>query len=154
MTRRDALLRLHQSLTARCAALRKALADEVENLHRFRTDQTGDSAAAAFDCDGEEVSVRLAELEARELAQIERALTRLKQGTYGACEVCQGKIPVARLNALPYSTTCVECQREIEGRPGWEGRRREDWERVCDAGPAEEEQTALARLEMELSRNR
>src|ERR1700746_3344076 len=127
MARRDALLRLHQSLTARCVALRKALADEVENLHRFGADQTGDSAAAAFDCDGEEVSVRLAELEARELAQIERALARLKQGTYGVCEVCQGKIPVARLNALPYSTTCVECQREIEGGPGREGLRGEGW---------------------------
>ncbi len=150
MARRDALLQLHQPLTARCVALRKALADEVETLHRFRTEQTGDSAAAAID----EVSVRLAELEARELAQIERALKRLKQGTYGVCEICQGKIPVARLNALPYSTTCVECQREIEGRPGPEGRRREGWERVGDAGPAEGEQTDLARLEMELSRNR
>ena len=154
MARRDALLRLYQSLTARCVALRKALADEVENLHRFRTDQTGDNADAAFDCDGEEVSVRLAELEARELAQIERALARLKQGTYGVCEVCQGRIPVARLNALPYSTTCVECQREIEGRPGREGLRGEGWERLCDAGPATEQQTDLAKLEMELSRNR
>ena len=153
MARRDALLRLHQSLTARCVALRKSLADEVEALHRFRTEQTGDCAAAAFDCDGEEVSVRLAELEARELAQIERALTRLKQGTYSVCEACGGKIPVARLNALPYSTTCVECQREIEGRPGPKGRRREGWERVCDAGPAESEQTDPAKLEMELSRN-
>jgi DnaK suppressor protein len=136
--------------------LRNSLADEVENLRRLRTDQAGDSAAAAFDCDGEEVSVRLAELEARELTQIERALTRLKQGTYGVCEVCQGKIPLARLNALPYSTTCIDCQRQVESRPGSESRGGEGWGRIGDAGSAAEEQREidLAKVEMELSRNR
>src|SRR5262245_4342809 len=121
MARRDALLRLHKSLLARRAALRNALAGELEDLRKFRTDQTGDSADVAFDSGSEEISTQLAELEARELNQIERALTRLKQGTYGICEVCQGKIPVARLNALPYSTTCINCQREMESYPGWEG---------------------------------
>jgi DnaK suppressor protein len=154
MARRDALLRLHKSLLARRAALRSALTGEVENMRRFRTDRTGDSADAAFDAGSEEISTQLAELEIRELNQIERALTRLHQGTYGRCDRCQRRIPVARLNALPYSTTCVECQREIDGRPGREGLRGEGWERLCDAGPATEQQTDLAKLEMELSRNR
>jgi len=64
----------------------------------------------------------LAQREVRELNQIERDLTSQKQNTYGICEVCRGKIPVARLNALPYSTTCINCQRAMEGDPGWEGR--------------------------------
>jgi DnaK suppressor protein len=89
MERRDALLRLHISLVARSAALRDALAGEVDNLRRIRTDKTGDSADGAFDSGSEEISTHLAELEARELNQIHRALTRLAQGTYGICEVCQ-----------------------------------------------------------------
>ena len=113
MARRDALLRLHKSLVARGSALRKALAGELADL-RFKTTDTGDSADAAFDAGSEEVSSQLAELEARELSQIERALARIKQGSYGSCELCQAKIPVARLNILPYSTTCVNCQREME----------------------------------------
>src|SRR5712692_9271755 len=103
MARREALLRLHQSLIGRRADLRKK--------------STGDSADAAFDAGSDEMASQLAEFDARELGQIERALTRLKQGTYGLCEVCQMKIPVARLNALPYTTFCIDCQRDLEKYP-------------------------------------
>src|SRR5947209_16289421 len=110
MARRDALLRLHKSLVARRTELRKRLGGELKDLRNFKAgDPTGDSADLAFDTGSEEVASQLAELEARELSQIERALARLKQGTYGVCEGCQKKIPVARLNALPFSTTCIEC---------------------------------------------
>src|SRR5436190_23709334 len=124
MARRDALLRLHKTLLARRSAMRKALAGELADLRKLAADSTGgDSADVAFGAGSDEIASQLAELEARELNQIERALTRIKQGTYGVCELCQGKIPVARLNALPYSTTCIDCQREMETYPGWEGHR-------------------------------
>src|SRR5438477_12935050 len=120
MARRDALLRLHKTLMVRATALRKVLAGELEDLRNSKArDSMGDSADAAFDSGNEEVASQLAELEARELRQIDRAIARMKQGTYGLCEVCHAKIPVARLNALPYSTTCVRCQREMENYPGW-----------------------------------
>ena len=75
----------------------------------------------AFESGSDEMASQLAELDSRELTQIERALTRLKQGTYGLCESCGGKIPVGRLNALPYTTLCIDCQREMERYPdrGW-----------------------------------
>src|SRR6202043_55806 len=95
------------------------LGGELKDLRNFKSNDTGDSADAAFDSGSEEIASQLAELEARELSQIERALARIKQGTYGLCEICQIKIPVARLNALPYSTTCVPCQREMEISPDW-----------------------------------
>src|SRR5437762_12106413 len=119
MARSDALLRLHKSLIARRAELRKRLGMELEDLHRKVTSATGDAADAAFDTSGEEIASQLAELEAKELVQVERALRRLKQGTYGKCESCGGKIPVARLNALPFSTVCIKCQREIETDAAW-----------------------------------
>jgi DnaK suppressor protein len=121
MARRDALLRLHKSLVARRAVLRDALASEVEDLAKTRTGQTGDSVDKAFDSGFEEISTQLAELEARELNQIERALTRITEGKYGTCELCQEKIPVARLNTLPYCTTCINCQWKMDSHPGWPG---------------------------------
>ena len=158
MARRDALLRLHKTLMVRANALRRALAGELEDLRNSKSrDSTGDSADAAFDSGNEEVASQLAELEARELRQIERALARMKQGTYGLCEVCQTKIPVARLNALPFSTTCVNCQREMENYPGWADRRGGvDWEKVSDADTPLEEQrdVDLTDIEMDLSNNR
>jgi DnaK suppressor protein len=47
----------------------------------------------------------------------------MKEGTYGQCEVCGGRIPLARLEALPYATMCIACQRELE-RSGEAGRLR------------------------------
>src|SRR6266481_7475799 len=129
MARRDALLRLHKTLLARRTGLRKALAGELADLRKFKSD-SGDSADVAFDAGSEEIATQLAELEARELSQIERALARIKQGTYGSCELCQIKIPVARLNILPYSTTCVRCQREMETDPSFGDAEGTDWGKV------------------------
>jgi DnaK suppressor protein len=143
---------------ARASALRNTLAGELEDLRNSKArDSTGDSADAAFDSGNEEIASQLAELEARELNQIEKALARMKQGTYGLCEYCQTKIPVARLNALPYSTTCVRCQREMENYPGWADRRSGvDWEKVSDAeAPMEEQREVdLSDIELDLSNNR
>jgi DnaK suppressor protein len=158
MARRDALLRLHKSLLSRAAALRRALAGGLGEMRNFKTTASGgDSADAAFDAGSDEINSQLAELESRELAQIERALARMKQGTYGLCEHCQTKIPVARLNALPYSTTCVKCQREMEMYPDWAERRGgTDWEKVSEAeSPIEEQREVdLSSIEMDLSGNR
>src|SRR5947208_15604478 len=141
MARRDALLRLHKTLMVRANALRRALAGELEDLRNSKArDSAGDTADAAFDSGNEEIASQLAELEARELRQIERALARIKQGTYGLCEYCQTKIPVARLNALPYSTTCVKCQREMETTADWDERHADDWEKVSNVESPLEEQ--------------
>ncbi|OFW66657.1 MAG: hypothetical protein A2Z12_08490 [Actinobacteria bacterium RBG_16_68_21] len=43
------------------------------------------------------------------LAMVEESLSRIDEGTYGKCEVCGGSIPVARLDALPYTKLCVDC---------------------------------------------
>jgi DnaK suppressor protein len=156
MARRDALLRLHKTLLSRRTALNQALAGELADLRSFKPD-TSDSADVAFDAGSEEIATQLAELEARELKQIERALVRMKQGNYGLCELCQAKIPVARLNALPYSTTCVDCQREMEHYPDWEGGRGgRDWTKVYDAGSGstdEDREVKLSEIEMDLSAN-
>lgn len=43
------------------------------------------------------------------LDKVERSLVRVADGTYGFCETCGTRIPEARLDALPYTSTCVEC---------------------------------------------
>ena len=152
MPRREALLRLHKSLVSRRDELRRRLGGEIQHLRN--SFDTGDSADQAFDTGSEEVNSQLAELEARELNQIERALGRLKQGIYGACEGCQKKIPVARLNALPYSTTCVNCQAEFEHYGSWDGKPgKGDWEKVSDSS-MEDKEVDLTDLEYDVSPGR
>lgn len=43
------------------------------------------------------------------LDQIEFALEKIEEGTYGECEECGGRIPKKRLNDIPYATTCLKC---------------------------------------------
>jgi DnaK suppressor protein len=154
MARRDALLRLHQSLLARRAELRKRLGMELSDLSRSSESTSGDAADVAFDSTGEEVSSQLAELEAKELQQIEHALRKLKQGTYGLCEGCNARIPVNRLNVLPYSVLCIQCQREMESDSSWWGRRADSaWDRVSDhEGGMEEKVVRLSDLEIDFSK--
>lgn len=48
------------------------------------------------------------------LAQVEAALQRIGDGTYGVCARCGQPINPERLEALPYATYCITCQSEIE----------------------------------------
>jgi DnaK suppressor protein len=130
------------------------LGGELNDLgHLNPSAASGDSADAAFDTGSEEIASQLAELEAKELRQIERAMLKIKHGTYGSCEGCQAKIPVERLNALPYSTLCVKCQRDMETNANWgAGRLGSGWDQVVDHDASEPSHVDLSNLEMDLSR--
>ena len=121
MARKESLSNLRAILVRRRDALRSALAGDLSLLRELRSESPGDVIDAAYDSAQDEISSQLAEVESRELAHIENALDRMKAGKYGVCEYCNGKIPMARLNALPYATMCIECQRELERSGGRSG---------------------------------
>ena len=118
MARKDSLLNLRAILVKRRDALRSALAGDLSLLKELRSESPGDVIDAAYDSAQDEISSQLAEVESRELANIENAIDRMKIGKYGQCEVCGGRIPMARLHALPYATMCIDCQRELERSGG------------------------------------
>jgi DnaK suppressor protein len=55
---------------------------------------------------------------AKELGLIERALRRIKDGSYGTCSRCTQPISPRRLQAVPWAECCVECQEENNGPVG------------------------------------
>ncbi len=114
MTRQDAILSLRKVLLKRRDALRRALAGDLSLLTELRGEAHGDVLDCALDAAQDEISSQLAEVESRELASIEAALKSMRDGTYGFCADCEEKIPLARLQALPYATLCIRCQREAE----------------------------------------
>ena len=138
MSRKDAILSLHQVLIRRRDALRKALAGDLSLLKELRQQSSGDVVDAALDSAQDEISSQLAEVESRELGNIENALERLREGQYGLCEGCDTTIPMARLQALPYATLCIGCQREAEKR-GESGGSMADWGRIFDADTGDSE---------------
>jgi DnaK suppressor protein len=60
------------------------------------------------------VSIGLAENEAVLRAEIDAALERIADGTYGTCEECRSVISASRLHAVPYTRFCIRCERRIE----------------------------------------
>ena len=48
----------------------------------------------------------------RKLADVEAALARIEDGSYGLCVECKKRILLARLNMIPTATRCVPCQAE------------------------------------------
>ncbi len=136
MSRKDAILSMRQVLVKRRDALRKALAGDLSLLKELRAQTSGDMVDAALDSVQDEISSQLAEVESRELARIEIALERMREGQYGVCEACGTSIPMARLNALPYATLCIKCQRELE-REGAGSRADIDWSRLLDSGSSD-----------------
>jgi DnaK suppressor protein len=133
--------------------LRRRLGGDLKDLLQ-QGSMTGDAADQAFDSGSEEVSSQLAELESRELLQIERAIAKLKQGSYGVCEGCVRKIPVTRLNVLPYSVMCIECQREMEMYGSLGHRANQvNWDKVSERDH-EEREVNLSDLELDISSSR
>ena len=110
---------------------RKILLDErdrvaltVENLHEANSgsleDETeeetydnhlADSATATLN---REIDYTLEENAEHVLSGIEAALERIETGTFGSCAGCGKQIDEERLEALPYATRCIDCQRLAE----------------------------------------
>lgn len=73
----------------------------------------GDMATSTFD---RELDYTLEENVERALGEIDAALKRIEDGTYGICVNGGEQIPVERLEAIPWATLCIDCKRLQERR--------------------------------------
>jgi DnaK suppressor protein len=62
----------------------------------------------------QEMSFSLIENETQTLEEVNEALERIKEGTFGLCEECKKPIPKPRLQVIPFARYCVECARKVE----------------------------------------
>ena len=115
MKRKEQIAQLRSVLIMRRDALRRALEGDLSLLRELEQ-TSGDVVDWALDSAQDELNSQLAEVEARELEQIEKAIQRMEEGTYGVCEVTGKSIPISRLRALPYATMCIEAQRQQEAK--------------------------------------
>jgi DnaK suppressor protein len=61
-----------------------------------------------------EVAIRNLDREAKLLKEVEAALKRVEEGTFGVCLRCEEDIPEKRLKALPWAAYCVSCQEQVD----------------------------------------
>jgi RNA polymerase-binding protein DksA len=71
----------------------------------------GDMATVTFD---RELDYTLEENEERLLGAIDAALGRIDDGSYGICRTCGQPVGAERLEALPWTTQCIDCKRKDE----------------------------------------
>lgn len=60
------------------------------------------------------LNLQLSTEEQKVIKQIDRALEKIEEGTYGICDITQEEIPKKRLQAVPYATMTVKAQEEME----------------------------------------
>mgnify|MGYP001495059815 CR=1 FL=1 len=68
----------------------------------------------ASSLEGREMVFQLTSRDRNELRLIEDALFRINEGTFGACETCEKKISLKRLQIMPLTSLCIECQEASE----------------------------------------
>lgn len=110
MRRSELIKQMRPLLLNRRQALLRALNNDFAPTLSVEDNDVRDTADQAVETEYREVVAELAEVESREIKQIDEALERLTRGEYGVCVECEKNIPMARLQALPYATKCIHCQ--------------------------------------------
>lgn len=105
--------------------LRERLEQQLQEVHRFlgrleqetRTlelDIPQDSADLSAVNLSQESLFAQASQRRQQLRRIEGALQRMDQGSFGTCQLCEEEIAQRRLEALPWTQYCLQCQQMIE----------------------------------------
>ena len=101
---------LEVGLRTRARELARTLAER----NQIAIERAADVFDASLLATERESSARTLEQDFRLLRQVETALDRLRDGTFGICEGCQEEIAPKRLRAIPWATRCVSCQERVE----------------------------------------
>jgi RNA polymerase-binding protein DksA len=109
------LLKERERVQAALANLRDShpgsLDEEVDEVAATSDNHMGDVATATL---GREIDYTLGENSEQVLAEIDRALERIHDGTYGKCSSCGKEIPTERLEAYPWASLCIDDARRAE----------------------------------------
>jgi RNA polymerase-binding protein DksA len=89
-----------------------SLDEEVEEIAAASDNHLAETATATL---GREIDITLGENSGQVLADIDSALKRIEDGTYGTCVSCGQEIPLQRLEAYPAASLCIDCKRRAEG---------------------------------------
>ena len=111
-TRRRELLDLRERFLRAAQDIVEGDTDDGELSNAAGDQHLADHASDMFD---REVDESLEENAEELVRDIDRALEKIADGTYGTCERCGTTIPQARLDAVPYATLCLSC-RQLEER--------------------------------------
>jgi DnaK suppressor protein len=105
---------LMKKKTALLADVKKSIGDKLDVDIRLTFDILKDNPDKSVDELLKHVDAKIIGNKSEEIDDIDSALHKLEDGTYGVCEECGDDIPVKRLDAVPSASYCVNCQDVID----------------------------------------
>lgn len=99
------------------------LADMQSQVREEGVGYSNHMADAGTEVFEQELDVSLARQLRQNYASVQHALEKFDDGTYGICESCGASIELARLEAIPEASCCLDCQSRRESTRGRESRR-------------------------------
>ena len=109
-----AILKIRERLIANRTELMKLIRSS-QSVERDAGDLTfSNEIDLASSLEGREMIFQLSSRDRNELKLIEDTLFRINNGTYGECESCEKKITLKRLQIMPLTALCIECQEAAE----------------------------------------
>ena len=103
-----------QKLAAQRNEIVRKLSNFRNESNEVETDVAQDLADKAESSYTKEFLLSLSDAEREQLFLIDSALRRIDRGEFGQCQLCQKEISKKRLNALPWTSLCIECQEKSE----------------------------------------
>ncbi len=113
-SRKKFLSKVRESLEETRARLAQEIDSELKAEREANKDEGMDTYDLASEERDREISFILSDRERAKIKSIEDALSRLNEGSYGICESCGIEIAEERLEALPFTRLCRDCQQDQE----------------------------------------
>jgi DnaK suppressor protein len=130
-TLKDMLLRMREDLVRDIARRSKSTTEGTQP-------DIGDILDSVSEERTRELDMILTDREKKKLLQIDDAIDRIEDGSYGLCEECGVKIPKGRLKVMPFAKYCVECQEKLEREEKYMREELEEGVKKVPAGEVEE----------------
>jgi DnaK suppressor protein len=111
---KEAMGKFEERLRQQQQVVEQSMIAVVEQGRDTDAEETNDSADQAVLSYQRELLFRQGSNVHSQLSLIRRALVRIADGSYGECIHCGNTIGVKRLEALPYTPSCIDCQEKIE----------------------------------------
>jgi DnaK suppressor protein len=112
--RKKFLSKMREQLTEMKAKLLSEIDSELRAEREGNKDEGMDTYDLASEERDREINFILSDRERVKIKQIDDALARLEEGTYGVCESCGLEIAEERLQAMPFTRLCRDCQQDQE----------------------------------------
>lgn len=112
--RKAFLKKARETLETTRTQLLRNVQHDLHGIRDASKDEGMDTYDLASDARDKEINLILGDRDREKVTAVDEAISRIEDGSYGVCENCESDISEARLEALPFTRLCINCQADRE----------------------------------------